>query len=94
MSAKWKNLGQQLGLEDGDLDYIGTMYSDPADCMRNLISIWLQDDHLYTWNHIIIALRSPTIGKSQLADGLKEKYLPGELFDMFAISSTNAQGQK
>ena len=93
VSAKWKKLGEQLGVEHHRLEDIRIQYSDPADGMRELIKQWLkQGYHLYsakgltTWNHIVHALKSPNVGESQLGDNLKQKYLPGELFDIFTIA--------
>ena len=93
MSAKWEKLGEQLGMDDDDLEEIRTQYSDPADGMRELIKQWLKQDYhkynlkgLYTWNHIVLALKSPNVGESQLGDHLKHKYLPGELLDTFTTA--------
>ena len=93
MNAKWEKLGEQLGMDYGDLAAIRTQYSEPADGMRELIKQWLKEDYhrrfksLYTWNHIVLALKSPNVGESQLGDHLKQKYLPGKLFYTFTIHS-------
>ena len=92
MSAKWEKLGKQLGMDDDDLAAIRTQYSEPADGMRELIKRWLKQDYrsilkgFTTWNHIVLALKSPNVGESQLGDHLKQKYLPGELLDTFTIA--------
>ena len=94
VSAKWEKLGEQLGMEDDDLEEIRTQYSEPADGMRELVKQWLEQDYRFgglksftTWNHIVFALKSPNVGESQLGDNLKQKYLPGESFDTFTIHS-------
>ena len=93
VSAKWEKLGEQLGVDLYRLKRIRTQYSEPADGMRELIKQWLKQDYnmstksLYTWNHIVLALKSPNVGESQLGDHLKQKYLPGELFYTFTIHS-------
>lgn len=74
-----------------DQEDIRTQYSKPADSMRELIKQWLKQDYrggkgLYTWNYIVLALKSPNVGESQLGDHLKQKYLPGELSDTFTIA--------
>ena len=93
VSAKSEKLGEQLGVPDYRMEDIRTQYSDPADGMRELIKQWLKQDYqiyakgLTTWNHIVLALKSPNVGESQLGDHLKQKYLPGELFYTFTIHS-------
>ena len=85
VSTKWEKLGEQLGVPHNRLKRIRTQYSEPADGMRELIKQWLKQNYrgifkgLTTWNHIVLALRSPNVGESQLGDHLKQKYLPGEL---------------
>ena len=90
VSAKWEKLGEQFGVKHY-LEGIRTRYSEPADCMRECIKQLLKQDYrlhksLITWNHIVLALKSPNVGESQLGDHLKQKYLPGELFDTFTIA--------
>ena len=93
VSAKWEKLGEQLGVEHRYLAAIRTQYSEPADGMRELIKQWLKQDYhkynlkgLTSWNHIVLALKSPNVGESQLGDHLKQKYLPGELLDTFTTA--------
>jgi len=92
MSGKWKNLGQQLGIPRDYLDAIHTQYPNPAHGMKELIKVLLQQEHfvffkgLTTWSHIVHALKSPEVGESQLGEHLKQKYLPGELFDTFTVA--------
>ena len=87
VSAKWEKLGEQLGMKHRHLEDIRTQYSEAADGMRELIKQWLKQNYhpyrnrgLTTWSHIVLALKSPNVGESQLGDHLKQKYFPGELF--------------
>ena len=97
VSAKWEKLGEQLGVPDYRLEDIRTQHSDPVDGMRELIKQWLKQEYRHysnlksftTWNHIVLALKSPNVGESQLGDHLKQKYLPGELFHTFNTHSLN-----
>ena len=98
MSGKWERLGEQFGIPSDYLDDIRTQYPNPADGMKELIKLWLQQDYhkysswrglslfrsLLTWSHVVLALKSPEVGESQLGEHLKQKYLPGELFDTIA----------
>ena len=91
MSGKWKSLGKQFGIPRRYLDDIHTRYPNPADAIKELIKEWLQQDYrgwkgLLTWSHVVLALKSPEVGESQLGEDLKQKYLPGELFDTFTIA--------
>jgi len=95
MSGKWESLGEQFGIPSSYLDDIRTQYSNPADGMKVLIKMWLQQDYheyswhrgLLTWSHVVLALKSPEVGESQLGEHLKQKYLPGELFGTFTTAS-------
>ena len=94
MSGKWESLGKEFGMPRHILNHIRTRYSNPADGMKELIKVWLQQDYhipssfrgLLTWSHVVLALKSPEVGESQLGEHLKQKYLPGELFDTFTIA--------
>jgi len=83
------------------MDNIHTRYPNPADGMKELIKQWLQQYYhgfslrglkpswekgLRTWSHVVLALKSPEVGESQLGEHLKQKYLPGELFDTFTVA--------
>ena len=91
ISRKWERLGRQLQIPNRILGDICTQYSDPADGMKELIKVWLKKKYrsfigLTTWGHVVAALKSPMLGESQLGECLKQKYLPGELFDTFTIA--------
>jgi len=92
LSGKWESLGQQFRITSHILHRIRTRYSNPADGMKELIKVWLQQHYrggfksLRTWSHVVLALKSPELGESQLGDYLKQKYLSGELFNTFTIS--------
>ena len=98
MSGKWESLGKQFGMPSRYLDDIHTRYPNPADAMKQLIKLWLQQHYrrlslrgLTTWSHVVFALKSPEVGESQLGEHLKQKYLPGELFDTFTMPALVSQ---
>ena len=73
VSAKWEKLGKGLGLRN--LQDIRTSCRTSDDCLKEVLRRRL---HKYTdWTHIFDSLRG--IEESQLADQLKEKYIPGML---------------
>ena len=39
-----------------------------------------------TWSHVVAAQKSLKLGERQLGEHLKQKYLPGEIFDTFTIA--------
>ena len=82
---KWQYIGEELGVDQYSLRYISTKHSDPGDCLREVLRMWLRKCAT-TWKHIVDVLRTPHIGESHLADHLEAKYCFCEL----AYSSVNA----
>ena len=78
VSEKWQDIGEELGVEQSSLRDISTDYSDPGDCLREVLRERLRNCAT-TWGDIIAALRSPCIGDFQLADNLEAEYYPSEL---------------
>ena len=39
-----------------------------------------------TWSHVVAAQESPMLGERQLGEHVKQKCLPGEIFDTFTIA--------
>ena len=75
---KWQYIGEELGVGQFSLRDISADYSDPGDCLKEVLRKWLRNCAT-TWGDIIAALRSPHIGEFQLADNLEAKYYPSEL---------------
>ena len=75
---KWQDIGEELGVEQSSLRYIHSNYSDPGDCLREVLREQLRNCAT-TWGDIIAVLRSPCIGDFQLADNMEAKYYPSEL---------------
>ena len=75
VSAKWYDIGLQLGLSVGQLDGIKKQYSDLSDCLRETLKVWLEMYLPYpTWSNLVDALRSNTVCKTRLAADLENKY--------------------
>ena len=81
VSEKWQYIGKELGVDQFSLDYIRTNYSDPGDCLREVLSSWLPSCAA-TWKHVVAVLRTPRIGDSHLADHLEVKYCSSELANL------------
>ena len=76
ITAKWEDMGIQLGLEQNDLD---TIKKDSINvshtCFQNVFALWKQKQcSEYSWTTIYTALTS--MNEHCLASTIKEKYLP------------------
>jgi len=77
VTTSWYNLGLELGLKVPILDLIDTKYhGDPSQCFRDILKEWLRGiDPLPTWELVVIALKSPTVGEHQLAEEIEIQHL-------------------
>ena len=75
VSAKWYNIGLQLGVSVGTLKTIKKQYSDPSDCLRETLTTWLQTCvPPPTWTNIVGALERSVVVEARLAADLEHKY--------------------
>ena len=73
--VQWYNIGMMLRVSLDRLDAIKEQYSNPSDCLRETLKIWLKTYPAHsTWSNIIDALRSYTVGEIKLATDLERKY--------------------
>ena len=73
--VKWYDIGLQLRMSVGTLDAIKEQYDDLSHCLRETLKTWLKTcPSPPTWNNIIDALRSSTVGEVRLAEDLEQKY--------------------
>ena len=70
---KWHSIGIQLGLHESDLKSIESDYPRQNDRLREMICKWLQNKAA-TWEKMVIALKSRTVGEAYLAEQLEAKY--------------------
>lgn len=77
VTTSWYNLGLELGLKVPILDLIDTKYrGNPSKCFRRVLKEWLRGiDPLPTWELVVIALNSPTVGEHQLAEEIEIQHL-------------------
>ena len=79
---KWRSIGAQLGLNELELKSIESNHPrQHLDCLRDVIFKWLylsdRPPEIGTarrWTSLIDALRSSSVGETQLADQLTKKY--------------------
>ena len=73
--VKWYDIGMMLRVKFNRLDAIKEQYSNPSDCLRETLKIWLK---IYPphpmWSNIVDALRSDTMSETKLAADLEQKY--------------------
>ena len=72
VSSKWYNLGLRLGLHDYTLDSINLDAKECKIACRTMFQEWLRNNHTGTWNDVIAALRSNSVGENSVADKLEE----------------------
>ena len=95
--TKWFDIGTELKLDVFTLKAIESKYSDPKDCLREVITEWLKAvDPKPTWRNLVRALQRPDVNESKLAAVLERKYcscIPGRgnytLLSMAIYSSCN-----
>ena len=74
VSAQWYHLGLQLKVKAGTLDRFRAQFSDPKDLLMEMLKTWLTTSDNTTWKTLTDALRSQSVGASQLAGELEKKY--------------------
>ena len=74
MSAQWYHLGLQLKVRTGTLDSIQAQFPDPKRQLLEVLKTWLTTSDNTCWNTLTDALKSRSVGASQLASVLETKY--------------------
>ena len=74
ISAKWNNLGLQLGVSVGRLNAIKKDHHTTSDCLRETLTTWLKTFSSPSWSAMVDALKSRTVGEVNLAVELEQKY--------------------
>lgn len=73
--SNWYNFGLELKIEDSDLKAIQRKHLDnPDECLREVLSTWLNNSTKHTWTILANALRSKTIGHGALAVEVEKKH--------------------
>ena len=74
MSPQWYHLGLQLKVTIGTLDRIRSQFTDRRDQLLEMLKTWLTTSDNTSWKTLTDALRSRSVGTSQLASVLETKY--------------------
>ena len=71
--TQWYNLGLELDITPDTLDAIKQDNANKTeDCFRAMLTKWLRE-HQPTWSVLAEALRSPSVGRSDLAEDIAEQ---------------------
>ena len=74
VSAHWYPLGLQLQVRISTLDGIRIQFQNPRDQLLEMLKVWLTTSDNTSWKTLTDALRSRSVGASQLAGVLETKY--------------------
>ena len=74
VSAQWYLLGLQLKVKIGTLESIQAQFAHPKRQLLEMLKTWLTTSDNTTWIALTNALRSQSVGASQLAGVLEKKY--------------------
>ena len=89
MSAEWYDLGLQLNVRVGKLNSIRTEFNTTKHQLREMLNAWLTSSDNPSWKTLINALKSRSVGASQLAGDLKTKYCPVKRTEVDRGASTS-----
>ena len=89
VSAQWYHLGVQLKVRVGTLDNIQAQFSDPKRQFLEMLKTWLTTSDSTRWKTLTDALRSRSVGASQLASVLATKHCVTEEIVVDSDTSDN-----
>ena len=73
-SAQWYPLGLQLKVKTKTLERIREQFGSSRDQLWEMLKVWLITADKPSWKTLTDALRSQSVGESQLAGVLERKY--------------------
>ena len=78
VSPKWFNIGLRLHVPISRLKIIETDGHGAEERMRTMLDYWLNNATVPSWNALVDALKTPTVGESRLAKDLGERHCSPE----------------
>ena len=74
--VQWYDLGLELDISPDTLDAIEVANGqNPDRCFRAMLTKWLREHERPTWRALAEALRSPSVGQSNLAEEILQQNL-------------------
>ena len=78
VSPRWYKIGLQLKLSPDTMDKIKGEESDSNDQLLEMLKVWLKNvEPTPTWEALVQALRTRSVGRDKEANRLEEKYCKG-----------------
>ena len=74
VAEKYEFFGLGIGVKINQIEKIQRQYTDPSQCLLQILHSRLAQLPALTWSDIDRALRSRTVGKIHLADSVKKEY--------------------
>ena len=78
VADKWIDLGVQL-LDPSQVERLSIIEAnygnDVLRCSQQMFSYWLQSTPNASWNHLLVALRSPSVSLNSLAEDIEQLLL-------------------
>jgi hypothetical protein len=72
---KWFNLGLAVGIDETKLKTIRLDFHTVEEQFTEMLSVWLRmSSPQRSWESLVTALKQPTVGFSDLAKSIKEKF--------------------
>lgn len=91
LRSKWYDIGIELKMSTYDLDAIKVENpQNTKDCLTEMLKKWLSNANNPTWNNLVQALSSESVGEKKIAENIGKQYchqdkeqatgpVPGEL---------------
>jgi len=75
-TLKWRDLGIQLldPTSGNELDIIERDYHNVKECCVRMFQKWLDKTPDASWNHVLAALRCPSVELNHLANQIEQKF--------------------
>ena len=91
VAENYKFLAVEMNLTMNEIKRIQRQFSDPNECLLEVLSVRLKRIPSLTWRDIYTALRSGPVGEVRLANRIREQY--GHLFPSSQASLDHTQGR-
>lgn len=82
VASQWYHLGLQLKLRTGTLNSIRAEFYSSNHQLREMLKTWLSTSDNTSWKTLVDALKSRSVGASQLASVLETKYCLVEVAEL------------
>lgn len=85
MQPQWEELGFSLGLSEEELKRIAESHSSVCRYLYEVLRCWIVRIG-GSWERLVIALKSDTVRRNDIAQLVTEKYITGSLVCMLSLA--------